>query len=996
MTTYAPARTNRLLRRTLLWTPVSSLALMSGQALAQTPVASQPVPATPDVAAPAQDPAVMSDTDAPASGSGEAAEGEIVVTGSRIVRDGYSAPTPVTVLGAAEINAQKPANISDFVNTLPAIGVGSTAQNSSGSLSDGTAGIASINLRGLGPFRTLVLIDGQRSVGSTPAQTVDINTIPQDLVERVEVVTGGASAQYGSDAIGGVVNFIFNNRFKGVKLSGDQGITTYGDGHSYRATATAGFSLLGDRLHVLLNGEYYRQEPIDSVKRSWNDSGFFTVNNPAYTATNGQPQFLVTANAGPNGFTAGGLVTAGALRGTYFLPGGTTGQLNYGAIGGPWMVGGDWRTTLDGIVGTQSLLAGEKRNSVFSRVSFDVTDNFSIFGQFSWNRYEAQSFFAQQPGTFTLQADNAYLQTVYPQVAARMAANGLGSVSVGAWNTVLGVPGSDNSRDVYRYVFGAKGRFSLFGHDWSWSGYYQRGITEVRDSIVNNWLTSRLALATDAVVVTGANVGASGLAIGSIACRSTLTAPTNGCVPVNRLGAAPLSAAARTYLTPSTPFRRQKFQQDVASVSLSGKLFDLPGGTAAMALGGEWRREQLSTTALDPLFGSGWGLGNYLPNRGRYDVKEGFVELDLPVLPGVAINAAGRYTDYSTSGSVQTWKVGATYAPVPDLKLRGNYSRDIRAPSLQELFVSANAGAGSVTFPANAPTPGTIALVQPRIPNPNLNPERAVTWTAGAVVTPRFVPGLALSFDYYDIKIRDAIGSVSAQQSIDFCYSGNASFCNAIIYNGATPVNILVRPVNFARQRAKGFDISASYRLPLSDISENLPGTFRIHGTTTHYIKNVTDNGVFPIDSAGVNAGFLLLATPAPNVSPAWVYRVSAFYELDPVTINLVGRGFGSGVYGKDFVECTSGCPASTTRNRTISSNHTPGAFYLDGSISVKVPAASRELTLSFIVRNMLNSAPKLVGNGPTSTYILAYPQTNQSLYDTLGRVFRVAASVQF
>ncbi|QJU56957.1 TonB-dependent receptor [Sphingomonas sp. AP4-R1] len=976
MTTYAPASRFRSFQRSLLWGTAGGLALLLGHpACAQTSV--EGAKATSENADP-----------------GEA--NEVVVTGSRIVRDGYSAPTPVTVLSGAEIAAQKPANISDFVNTLPAIGIGSTAQNSSGSLSDGTAGIASINLRGLGPTRTLVLVDGQRSVGSTANQVVDVNTIPQDLVERVEVVTGGASAQYGSDAIGGVVNFILDTKFKGVKLSADQGITTFGDGHSYRFTGTAGLSFLDDRLHVLLNGEYYHQSPIDSVNRSWNNKGFFTVNNPAYTAANGQPQYLVTANAGPNGFTAGGLVTSGALRGTYFLPDGVTRQLNYGAVSSPWMVGGDWQTTLDGIVGTQSLMAGEKRISLFDRTSFDVSDNLTIFGQFSWNRYDAQSFFAQQPSTITIQADNAYLQTLYPQVAASMRANGLSSIPVGAWNTILGVPGSDNRRDVYRYVAGAKGGFSLFGHDWSWNAYYQHGETKSRDSIVNNWIISRLALATDAVLVTSGNVGSSGLALGSIACRSTLSSPTNGCVPVNRLGTAPLSAAAKAYLTPSNPYRGQKFQQDVASVSVTGQLFDLPGGAASIATGGEWRKERLSTTSLDPFYGSGWGLGNYLSNKGGYSVKEGFVELDLPVLRGVDLSAAGRYTDYTTSGSVQTWKLGATYSPIPDVKFRGNYSHDIRAPNVQELFVSANAGAGSVTFPSNAPTPGVIALVQPRLPNRDLRPERAATWTAGAVLTPRFLPGFAVSFDYYEIKIRDAIGSVSAQQTIDLCYSGNTAFCQSIIYSGATPVNILVVPVNFAKQRAKGFDISTSYRLPLSTISESLPGTFRIQANTTHYIKNVTDNGVFPVDAAGVNGGFPLLSTPAPNVNPAWVYRVSAFYELDPVTINLVGRGFSSGVYGKDYVECTSNCPASSTRYRTINYNHTPSAFYLDGSISVKVPAASHTLTLSLIVRNMLNSAPKLLGNGPTSTYILAYPQTNESLYDTVGRVFRVAAGVKF
>ncbi|WP_375393561.1 TonB-dependent receptor plug domain-containing protein, partial [uncultured Sphingomonas sp.] len=219
---------------------------------------------------------------------------DITVTGSRIVRDGYSAPTPVTVLGAADIAAQSPANISDFVNQLPAITAGgSTSSNSSGSLSNGIAGINSVNLRGLGVGRTLVLLDGQRSVASAVSGVVDINTFPQDLIERVEVVTGGASAQYGSDAVGGVVNFILDKKFKGFRISADEGLTTYGDGHNYKIDASVGLSLLGDRLHVLLSGEYFHQDGVDTIARDWNGSGYFQINNPAYTPTNGLPQRIV-------------------------------------------------------------------------------------------------------------------------------------------------------------------------------------------------------------------------------------------------------------------------------------------------------------------------------------------------------------------------------------------------------------------------------------------------------------------------------------------------------------------------------------------------------------------------------------------------------------------------------------------------------------------------------------------------------------------------------
>ncbi len=915
----------------------------------------------------------------------EAADNDkIVITGSRIVRDGYSAPTPVTVLGAADIQAQKPANISDFVNQLPAIGQGSTSGNSSGSLSNGIAGINTVNLRGLGAGRTLVLLNGQRSVASAVSGVVDINTVPQDLVERVEVVTGGASAQYGSDAVGGVVNFILDEKFKGLKLSADQGISTYGDGQNYRLAATIGKSMLDDRLHVLLSGEYFRQTGVDTIARDWNDSGYFQINNPAYTATAGVPQRLVGSGFGPATYTKGGLITAGPLRGTYFLGDGQTGQLNFGttnATSSPWMIGGDSNTTLEGHVGTNSLIPHEERISFFDRIAFDVSDALQVYGQASYNRYRGQSFYQQTPSTgVTIRSDNAYLLTQYPSVAAAMAANGLTSITIGTSNYGFPVPGSDNTREVYRYVLGAKGKFSLFDQTWTWDSYYQHGATKSHEELTNTWNNARMALAQDAV-----------LSNGQIVCRSTLTAPSNGCVPIDRLGTGGVSAAALAYIYGSAqPQRDQTIKQDVAAASVNGALFKLPGGVAAIAFGGEWRKEQIDGT-VDPQFSSGWLYGNYLVNRGEYSVKEAFAEVDLPVLPGLTLNGAGRYTDYSTSGTVQTWKVGATWQPIPDIKFRGTYSRDIRAPNLQELFAAGTARTNTVILPSNAPLSGSQQFLETTIGNTNLKPERAKTWTLGAVVSPRFVPGFTVSFDYFDINIDDAIGSITSQNTVDFCYTGSTQYCSNIVYTGGALSRIIIQPFNFASQHERGFDIEASYRTELSAISASLPGRISIHGSATHYISNVIDNGIFPIDYAGVNGGSLSGTYSVPN----WRYRISAVYDLDPFSLNLVARGFSSGVYGNDYIECTTGCPASTTRYRTINDNHIPGILYFDLSLGVKLDAGGHESRLNFIVNNLTNRDPVLIGNGPDGNNVPAYAQTARSIYDVIGRTFRVAFTIK-
>ena len=942
-------------------------------------------------------------TTAPAHAQEAAAPvADITVTGSRIVRDGFSAPTPVTVLSSQDIRAQAPANLSDFVNQLPSVTLGSTSGNSSGSLSSGLAGINSVNLRGLGASRTLVLIDGQRSVASAMNGVVDVNTVPQDLVERVEVVTGGASAQYGSDAVGGVVNFILNKKYKGFKISADQGFTTYGDGQNYKITASAGLSFMDDRLHILLNGEYAQQDGVSSIARSWNNSGYFKINNPAYVAGNGQPQWLVGSGFAPSSYTSGGLITgatnaagkavsAGALGGLYFLGAGQTKALNFGATSSPWMIGGDGATTLQGHVGTNSLIPDESRGSAFGRVSFDLTPAIQLFAQFGFNRYIGESYYQQTPSTgVSIKTDNAYLQTLYPAVAAQASAAGLSAITIGTSNAGFPVPGSHNTRDVYRGVLGASGKFDVLGHEWKFDAYYQHGETKSHEQLINTWNNARMALAQDAVLAPAGN--ALGVASGTIVCRSSLTSPGNGCVPINRLGTSGPSAAGLAYIYGAQPTRDQTIKQDVASVAFTGDLFRLPGGTAALAIGGEWRREGISGY-VDPQFNSGWLYGNYLVNTGHYYVKEGFAEVDLPVLKAVNVNAAVRGTDYSTSGSVVTWKAGATWQAIPLIKFRGTYSHDIRAPNLQELFVAGTARTNTVILPSNAPLTGSQQFTENTIGNTSLTPEKANTWTLGAVITPPFIPGFTASFDYYDIKIQDAIGSITSQNTVDFCYSGATAYCKNIVYSGGALQSITIQPFNFASQHEKGFDIDASYRTKLSAIAANLPGTLTIRGTTTHYIANVVDNKIFPIDYAGVNGGSLSGTYSAPS----WAYRVSAFYEVGQFNFNLVYRGFSDGVYGNDYIQCTSSCPVSTTQYRTINDNTIKGASYVDASVQIKFKAAlAKEASLTFVVNNLFDKDPVLVGNGPDGNNTPAYAQTNRSQYDVIGRTIRVSARFGF
>jgi iron complex outermembrane recepter protein len=938
----------------------------------------------------------------------------ITVTGSRIVRDGYTAPTPVSVLSSQDIQAQAPPNIANFVNQLPAISGSSSPASSTASLSGATAGISSINLRSLGNNRTLVLVDGQRSVASSATGLVDINTIPQTLVERVEVVTGGASAAYGSDAVGGVVNFILKKNYTGLQLSGDYGETTYGDGRNYNLTATAGAYLLDKRLHIMANVQYFNQAHISNVNRSWNETGYNLIDNPDYTATNGQPRYIVRSGTGPHLFTPGGLVVTGPLTGTYFgLVNPQTGlasvnQLTYGRAlsrnvsatngGSIAMLGGDWRLTGRGFNGSTALEPGQERIGAFVRATFEVTPFFTVYASGSYNRQSGESAYLQplNNGNLVIQRDNAYLPD---SVRAQMVALNLTTLRIGTSNAGLPVGGAANTREVYRYVIGANGDFDAFGSNWKYDVYWQRGFSRSDELLYGTWLSSRIDLATDAVRAPAGN--AAGIAAGTIVCRSTLTNPNNGCIPMNRIGEFGQSQASIDYVlnNGAQPQRFQRLQQDVVSGSFSGNLFTLPGGIAAIAFGGEWRRESIDGT-VDPQFANGWQYGNYRVNRGAYNVADGFAELSLPVLKGVEVNGAVRVTNYSTSGTVATWKIGASWQIIEDIRVRGNVSRDIRAPNLDELFSAGTGRSNTVQLNIPGQPSRTVTYQQLATGNPNLQPEKAQSWTVGGVFTPRFLPGFAASIDYYQVKISGSIGSLQPQDVVNLCFIENVQAqCDAITIirdaNGqiSTFNPLILRPINYAFQTNKGIDFDVTYRTSLASIHSSLDGRLTARASATHYISNlINDTLNLPRQTAG-QISSSQITTSGP---PSWTYRLSAIYDSTRVTFSLIGRGYTSGVIDNNAIACTSACPAFTASRPTIDMNRVGGAFYVDTSLAYKLPLLGADALLQLTVTNLLNRDPTLSPNGPTGDSQFAFPQTSRTLGDRLGRTFRLTARITY
>lgn len=945
-----------------------------------------------------------------------AEEGGILVTGTRIARDGYDAPTPVSVISAKELKSEAPANVADFVNTLPSVKGSSTASNSSGSLSNGLAGVASINLRGLGATRTLVLFDGQRSVASATSGVVDVNTFPQALIERVEVVTGGASSAYGSDAVSGVVNFILDKKYTGLKGEYEHGVTTYDDNPNDKFTLTAGTPFAGGKGHILVSGEYFKQKGVPTIARKWNEAGYFQIDNPAYTATNGLPARLVQTGIGPGQFTPGGLISAGPFRGTYFgtldpvTNRATTGQLAFGPTNGQWMVGGDYRYTRQGHVSSNSLAPDEDRKSIFGRASYEFSPAFELFAQMAYSRYEGQSFYQQTPSVgVTIQVAptaanggliNAYLPASF--VTAVNAYNAIptnvtkvNTVAIGTSNAGIPAAGSDNTREIYRAVIGASGEFGIGGIDAKWDAYAQHGQTKTNELLTNTWNTARMTLAQDAVFAPAGNTA--GIAAGTIVCRSTLTAPTNGCVPINRIGVGGVTMAALDYILNggNQPLRQQTLKEDVAAVNFStNDLFTNWAGPVSIAIGAEYRKESVDGV-VDPQFNSGWLYGNYLVTKGSFDVKEAYLETIFPIMSNMDFNGAARMTNYSTSGTVVTWKGGLTYQPIPDVKFRGTISRDIRAPNLGELFAPGTARTNTVNVPLTGGGQRTDQFTEQTVGNPLLNPEVAKTYGGGVVLTPEFLPGFAASVDYYDITLSGAINNLLAQSTVTLCYEqANPTACANITTNagvgvttaGALITGIKLVPINFVSQKSRGIDFEASYRADLG------AGQISLRALATHYISYQVNNGIdFPVEAAGVNYG-----GNGYGNTPNWTYRLTNTYDIGDWSFNLTGRGLSGGVYDNSYIECQTGCPTSTVKNRTINNNRIAGAFYLDfqTNYAFEVKGAKAQAFLS--VRNLLNTDPVPVGNGPTGNNTPAYPQTNRNLYDTMGRVFRFGLRVSY
>jgi len=944
---------------------------------------------------------------------------DVTVSASRISIQGYEAPTPVTVLGAALLEREAKIDIGDAIRDLPA--VGGLSPNApgptNGHSAQGDAGLDTVNLRNLGDIRTLTLFDGQRVVSSSPiGGGVDLSTIPTSLVERVDIVTGGASAAWGSDAVAGVVNLIVNKRFSGFKGTIGFSDTAKNDHRQFKAEASFGTDFAGTRGHAILSGSYTASpDTVFNIDRDWWNP-VTLIPNPAGTI----PTYVHRGNFGSAQFTQGGLITASAqgtgtvgvggvtslaaansLRGIQFVGPGTPAPFSFGTL--PITNGNCFDCTANKFTGNGpiTLVTVPYHNAaLFGYLSYKLTDTVQASLELNYgHNYEANATNPRQSNIAVAQ-DNAYLD---PAIGAQMMASGISSFTLGTNNNnnmdtlhptfkqladTISTSVVYNNRDLSRVVFTLEGAVG----EWSWDAYVQHSQLRVSQYNPNNSLTVNYNNAVDAVRVSAANVGASGLPLGSIVCRSTLTAPANGCQPLNIFGIGNASLAARNYIAPGRIDRsiedQGKFNlnQDVAAVSGQGTLpWELPAGKVAIAAGAEYRHEQQRNTG-DPLnlgVSGAWQVGNYSPYAAQYSVTEGFAEIAAPLLKdgfvqSLDFNAAGRVTSYSTSGTVETWKIGLTSQISDDIKVRATYSTDIRAPSITDLFSPLLLRSTTVTDPKNPAS--QITVLQGQLGNPDLKPEVAKTVAAGVVLTPTFLDGLTLSLDWYSISIHGAIFTANiAQQVLQQCAAGVQYYCDREVfgapglpsaYSGALNL-VYIQPLNAAVETTSGLDVQADYATAM------LGGVFNAQLFANYNDKRTRTALGVKADCAGAlnttdGSG---AACSGLTATPKFRAVLSAGYNYGALSVTGRLRLFGS-----------ANLVNSWRSGINVDDNNVPSVGYVDIRTSYRW---NDNISIYGNIDNVFNTSPPNVantmgGSGPSF------------LYDLLGRRFTIGTRTSF
>jgi len=953
-------------------------------------------------------PAAAQEPAATDGGAGAESVAEVVVTGSRLGRSGYDAPTPVNVVGQDRMERLAVTNVGDALNQIPSFRPITSPATNNFRVS-ANIGARSLDLRGLGPTRTLTLLDGRRFVAAGDNGTVDLNSIPSLLVQRSEVVTGGASAAYGANAVAGVVNIILNNRFDGIKLEASTGVTRHGDGRNYYAAGAAGTDFAGDRGHVVFGAEYSKEDGLGQCEtRDWCAKYTNYLVNPGYnaatrTSTNGLPATLVLDDVmfvynengilvgaqKPNG--SGGTITLGqqllntgatslpaVLRGKQFNENGDLVPYTFGnLLSGLFAQGRD--KTQPYLIGQAPapLVVPTKHFSSMAHAEYEVTDAITASAEFIYSRVQGgvQST-VPLDGPATIDINNPYISaaTRATVLAADPAITKL-LVNHGAW--ALGASTiATSTLDTYRGVLALKGRF---GDGWSWDVSYAHG--QVESDVVDRRV--RLKEWNNAVDAVRAPAGLPGIAPGTIICRTTLTNPTNGCIPINLFGFNQISPAADARYN-VTETQTRTYKQQALAANLRGAPFSTWAGEVKVAVGAEWRRDTAEGDVdANTLAGAYIAPATTPLPFTETTVTEGYLEVGVPLLKdsplgqSLDVDGAVRRTHYNPFGDATTWKVGGVYIPIPDIAFRVTRSRDIRAPTAQE----SSPNATTTNLPQPDPFIGATTLQLTLTGgNPDLELERGDTFTAGVVLRPRFIPRFNLSLDYYDIKVKGAIDTLSSTAIANACKQQKL-LCNLILFNPNGSINTVYSTFqNLSRLHAEGYELVADYRLPA------FGGDFDFQANGSYVVDLSTIGGtglVSQFDGVTGNAGTIQNVQGVPRwrgdmvvtySQPRWSVTAHGRYIpksiLDPTKIGPDQKGY------------------DVNNPNSVNINHVDARLYIDLSAKILFPDSEGKPRYEIfgVINNLFDKGePKqlrLFGNG--------------LYYDPFGQSFKVGARARF
>jgi outer membrane receptor protein involved in Fe transport len=944
----------------------------------------------------------------------------IIVTGSRVISDAASSPTPVTVISTKQLRDTTPSNLPDGLNKLP-IFQGSQIIGRPG---DGSQNFASntLNLRNFGVQRTLVLLDGRRATPSNSDGTVDIDTLPQMLVSRVDIVTGGASAVYGSDAVTGVVNFVLDKKFTGLKTDVNAGLSTYGDAMSYNLGVAGGTGLFGGRGHFEAALEYRHRDPVNQSARPYGPAANFgalvgtgTAANPFATIPNGR-----RPNSSFGGVVQGCVPACPLAAGTQFVANGVLGPFFPGVAGA---TDGNGNPT----AGTSNLNAGGDgayspygqvfngyhQASLFGRFSYDLADNVTFYlqGQGS-EAYSFGWYFPQkiQPGAG--QADLFYKNNPFltQAVQAQLGNNGtnplqnaaanpvvqpsntfqLGEFLVGNGQTETNATGSVNR--VLSLQAGLDG--TILNNRFNWNLFYTHGENRLAVDLVNNQNLQHMYAAQDAVLTQS----------GTVACYAATQAATAaqyaGCVPINAFGPTAPSQGALSYIFQTTAFHQTNVLDDMGG-SIAGNVLEGWAGPVTAAFSAEARFNSYDITSNVPsstmVDCTGLRLCNAAlplysqsvlqPVHASNNVWELALETEVPVIKNIplvqafALNLAGRYTNYSVSGSVQTWKIGFNWNVIDSLRFRGTTSIDIRAPTLDDLFRPATILENvftdlHVVLPDGTHYAGTTAFSSQG--NARLAPEVSRTYTMGAVWTPDFAPGLILSLDYYRIHLANAIGQIAPSttiQSICEASGGTSIYCanyqRPLAFSDTSVANFATKLVTFnlntASTETEGWDFETNYGWQMSDMIADWSGSWSARFLAT-YQPVINKSVLFP------GAPF----TRTPNSST----RVTAFLNY---TLNSWSLGLQD-TWVSGFSQVAG--PVTSTINNWVNP-HVNSWNQVDVNITRNFQMADTDMSGYFVVQNLLNAQPAYVPNGTIGQWYPVYT-SGYSVQSPMGRTFTI------